>query len=69
MSKSQGGRIWIDVLPTHRRQWLNWPGLTSFQAIFTGAGRDFTGAELGKLGGGQKLLVLGGAAATGAIAT
>jgi len=43
-------------------------GLTAYQAIFTGAGRDFTGAELGKLGAGQKLLVLGGAAATGTIA-
>ena len=43
-------------------------GLTSYQAIFTGAGRDFAGAELGKLSAGQKLLVLGGAAATGAIA-
>lgn len=49
--------------------WLNRPGLTAYQAIFTGAGRDFTGAELGKLGAGQKLLVLGGAAATGTIAT
>lgn len=43
-------------------------GLTSYQAIFTGAARDFSGAELGKLEAGQKLLVLGGAAATGAIA-
>ena len=34
-------------------------GLTSYQAIFTGAGRDFAGAELGKLSAGQKLLVLG----------
>ena len=42
-------------------------GLTSYQAIFTGAARDFSGAELGKLEAGQKLLVLGGAAATGAI--
>ena len=42
-------------------------GLTSYQAIFTGAARDFSGAELGKLDAGQKLLVLGGAAATGAI--
>lgn len=49
--------------------WLNRAGLTAYQAIFTGAGRDFTGAELGKLGAGQKLLVLGGAAATGTIAT
>eukprot|EP00438_Fugacium_kawagutii_P031169 Skav204298 [mRNA] locus=scaffold2227:52259:62186:- [translate_table: standard] len=47
---------------------LRAPGLTSFQAIFTGAGRDFAGAELGKLSAGQKLMVLGGAAATGAIA-
>lgn len=43
-------------------------GLTSYQALFTGAGRDFTGAELGKLEKEQKLLVLGGAAATGTIA-
>lgn len=42
-------------------------GLTSYQAIFTRAARDFSGAELGKLEAGQKLLVLGGAAATGAI--
>lgn len=43
-------------------------GLTSYQALFTGAGRDFTGAELGKLESGQKLLVLGGAATTGVLA-
>eukprot|EP00438_Fugacium_kawagutii_P019325 Skav202376 [mRNA] locus=scaffold1406:196836:197888:+ [translate_table: standard] len=43
-------------------------GVTSFQAIFTGAGRTFAGDELGKLSAGQKLLVLGGSAATGAIA-
>lgn len=43
-------------------------GLTSYQALFTGAGRDFTGAELGKVSEGKKVLVLGGAAATGAIA-
>ncbi|CAJ1368808.1 unnamed protein product [Effrenium voratum] len=43
-------------------------GLTSYQALFTGAGGDFTGAPLGTLAPGQKLLVLGGAAATGAIA-
>lgn len=43
-------------------------GLTSYQALFTGAGKDFTGADLGKLESGQKLLVLGGAAATGVLA-
>jgi len=43
-------------------------GLTTYQALFTGAGRSFAGEELGKLESGQKLLVLGGAAATGAMA-
>jgi len=43
-------------------------GLTSYQALFTGAGSSFKGEELGKLEKGQKLLVLGGATATGALA-
>eukprot|EP00933_Yihiella_yeosuensis_P067831 TRINITY_DN7292_c0_g1_i1.p1 TRINITY_DN7292_c0_g1~~TRINITY_DN7292_c0_g1_i1.p1 ORF type:complete len:351 (-),score=100.67 TRINITY_DN7292_c0_g1_i1:145-1197(-) len=44
-------------------------GLTSYQAIFTGAGgKSLAGEDLGKLEAGQKLLVLGGAAATGALA-
>jgi len=43
-------------------------GLTSYQALFTGAGADFKGGPLGDLQAGQKLLVLGGSTATGAFA-
>ncbi|CAE7037148.1 unnamed protein product [Symbiodinium sp. CCMP2592] len=43
-------------------------GLTSYQVLFTGAGRDAAGTELGQLVPGQKLLILGGGAATGSIA-
>merc|ERR1712014_484067 len=40
-------------------------GLTSYQTLFTGNGGTATGEELGKLEKGQKVLVLGGATATG----
>jgi len=40
-------------------------GLTAYQALFTGNGTDFTGAPLGDLKSGQKVLVLGGSSAVG----
>ena len=43
-------------------------GLTAYQALFTKAGRTFTGDALGNLEAGQKLLVIGGATAVGAVA-
>jgi len=39
--------------------------LTAYQALFTGAATTVTGAPLGSLAKGQKLLVLGGATAVG----
>lgn len=43
-------------------------GLTSFQALFTGANKSTGGEDLGKVAAGSKLLVLGGASATGMLA-
>lgn len=43
-------------------------GLTSYQALFTGGGKSFAGEDLGKIAAGSKLLVLGGASATGCMA-
>jgi len=43
-------------------------GLTAYQALFTGAARDFAGKELGKLAAGQKLLILGGSTLVGSYA-
>jgi len=52
-------------LPASDAAALPLAALTVYQALFTGAGRSFEGEELGKLEAGQKLLVLGGATATG----
>ena len=35
-------------------------GLTAYQALFTGAGRSFAGADLFKLQSGNKILIIGG---------
>lgn len=43
-------------------------GLTAYQALFTKAGRTFTGDTLGDLKPGQKLCIIGGATAVGAFA-
>lgn len=43
-------------------------GLTAFQGLFTGAGRDFTGKELGDLKSGQKICILGGSTLVGTYA-
>ena len=43
-------------------------GLTAYQALFTKAGRSFTGADLGSLKSGDKLLILGGATFVGCFA-
>jgi len=43
-------------------------GLTAYQALFTKAGRSFTGADLGSLKSGDKLLILGGATSVGCFA-
>ena len=39
--------------------------LTSYQAMYTGSGRSFTGERLGDLKKGDKLLVLGGSSSVG----
>lgn len=43
-------------------------GLTSYQALFTGAATDFAGNPLGDIKAGSKLLVLGGSSVTGSFA-
>ena len=43
-------------------------GLTAYQALFTKAGRTFTGDDLGNLKPNQKLLVIGGATLVGSFA-
>lgn len=43
-------------------------GLTAYQALFTKAGRTFTGDDLGNLKPTQKLLVIGGATLVGSFA-
>jgi NADPH:quinone reductase-like Zn-dependent oxidoreductase len=43
-------------------------GLTAYQALFTKSGRTFTGADLGSLKSGQKVLILGGATLVGSFA-
>lgn len=55
-------------LPFEQAAGLPLAGLTSYQALFTGAGgaTDFQGGPLGNLQQGSKLLILGGASATGA---
>lgn len=61
VSKRQG-------LPAKEIVGLPLVGLTSYQALFTGAAKSFAGEDLGKVAEGTKLLVLGGASATGSIA-
>lgn len=43
-------------------------GLTSYQALFTGSAKSFTGTVLGEAGKGMKVLILGGTSATGLMA-
>jgi len=40
-------------------------GLTAYQALFTGAGRSFAGADLFKLQSGNKILIIGGTTLVG----
>jgi len=64
----EGLVVKIGDLPFEKVAGLPLAGMTSYQALFTGNGTDFTGKALGSLAAGQKLLVLGGASMTGQFA-